>query len=536
MNPPASTPPKSLLPKVLLIAFVILVLAGVACSVLNLVPISKSDLGQTHHPSWTPQQFEQLRQVNDYISEDYLYSYQPGPNKEQSLGDYCVSLFTEAYLSDSPFKTFALSCRAIVFTGIYGYKAELTAGSEIRKLHLMMRRVAGTGKVDAVEPGGAHAAHFAYLAQQLELTRELVRRGCDPNAYCLLTPQPLPLWGCVLGARTSWEADAPPPQAERLALLDFLVSHGAVISTQPDLALQLAAEADALDDEALETADEEEGAAASGEIIPGRSLQWALQHGARPQSARAKRDVASLLAYDGSLPLAQSLAEQGYLDTGDEELLTFLLCAATDCEYEDAEDKERWVRSLQTTPQQPRPVQEESLPEPLTPDAAEQWLRLQGHGTADTPLLDLAAAVITTPGSLPPLRLLHTHGRLSFPSSEAATRLLAQLVRSSTPDAPEKTLWLLQAGADPNRQEAGATSVLESWKAGFTPYAQADPAELDPEQQAEGFKYLQVLEELLQGGLHLREGELTLLPQSPELRERFLQIIGSAAPSSQSSE
>ena len=116
-------------------------------------------------------------------------------------------------------------------------------------------------------------------------------------------------------------------------------------------------------------------------------------------------------------------------------------------------------------------------------------------------------------GTLPDMQQELAQERLSLPPQEA-TALLGIAAASGAEDAPEKVLWLLRLGA------RATDAVMHSWAQAWQGYATlTTPA---PETMAEGYKLLQVLEELVcAGGVP----PALPLPIEPEWRERYLGIL-----------
>lgn len=103
--------------------------------------------------------------------------------------------------------------------------------------------------------------------------------------------------------------------------------------------------------------------------------------------------------------------------------------------------------------------------------------------------------------------------QLSLPPQEA-TALLGIAAASGAEDAPEKVLWLLRQGA------RATDAVMHSWAQAWQSYAAL--ATPEPETMAEGYKLLQVLEELVRaGGVPPAQP----LPTEPEWRARYLSIL-----------
>lgn len=151
-------------------------------------------------------------------------------------------------------------------------------------------------------------------------------------------------------------------------------------------------------------------------------------------------------------------------------------------------------------------------------DDATGWLL--DHGLTATPddIAEHARRLVTLAGTLPAIQGLVSRGRLSLDSHTLAS-LLNTAVGCGVPDAPEKTLFFLRSSATPQHL---CRDALENWRAVWPRYA--DSPSLTPEQTAEGFKLLQVLEYLLAAGGELPHPELSL-PRHADLRARFCALV-----------
>lgn len=283
------------------------------------------------HESWSEAHRKQLQELGDVVRYELVLSYRPKSIDEELYTPSLSELLENKAIAAEEGASFAKLIQ-LEISYLYAYThASVAMRDELKELYSMLHQVAASGRGDARTKDGCTAAHLAAHSSKLDLLRELVRRGADPNAahhsetvfQTAIACQPLP---DVETERAS--------QRERLETLDWLLSHGATIDNHSPDNLSLAFISDLHD----QTDDEE------APTIPGATLEWLLDHGLRIENADS---LSVVIMLKGALPTAQRLMQKGYLSKANAPAL---LQKAVMCTHADAADKARWALSLGAEP------------------------------------------------------------------------------------------------------------------------------------------------------------------------------------------
>ena len=286
------------------------------------------------HPSWSETHRKQMKELGDMVRYELILSYRPNPLEEEytpSLGDILAAK-EEAAEEGASFS----ALRHLELSYILSYMRALVAmRDELAELYGMLQQVAESGQGEAATHDGFTMAHLAARSSKLDLLRELVRRGANPNAIHSSAHSPYERPESVF---QSVIACVPCPgaiverasQHERLETLSWLLEHGAHIPADSRHTLNLAFIADVRDQ------DEEES-----DSTPGSTAEWLLDHGL--SVGDASDSLCILFCLPGTLPTVQRFLQKGYLSR---ENASELLHQAALCTEPDAADKVRWALSL----------------------------------------------------------------------------------------------------------------------------------------------------------------------------------------------
>ena len=239
------------------------------------------------HESWSPEQRAELQEMADGIMN----------------------------LPDNVYKNIDV---VGAFTDTPGTKLGLEI--EMRPLlvqsYAELRRTAADGKAPEHEPIGIPMTALAARLGKLALARELVTRGDDPNNILrtdsLLGTEMLheSSFQTAIACVPLWISDepAPPlPVAERTALLEHMLAHGATLTVpQPEGGL----------DARYVTCLIAFLSALNGD--EGAMLEWLLDKGFAPLSPEERKQISRLLSMsEGSLPTVRRIVEKYYGELSD---------------------------------------------------------------------------------------------------------------------------------------------------------------------------------------------------------------------------
>ena len=193
-----------------------------------------------------------------------------------------------------------------------------------------LKRMAAEGQ-DAVSPQEAGlVAQAAIRTLRPQLAAEFIRRGADVNAKHVFKDQ----FGETEGESTfectlvgnAYFSKACIPLAERLALLELMLKHGAKISSSKNTPLILAF------------------ISAFSEVAPdhGAVLEWLLDHGYTIQSAHDVEIAAMSLSCRGTLPAFKRIVQKGQFPLSPENKARLLRRIISSPNAE-SEEKARWA-------------------------------------------------------------------------------------------------------------------------------------------------------------------------------------------------
>lgn len=325
------------------------VLAGAAAYFLCR---SSSDKPFVYHESWSPERRADIEQLQELMLQEQ----------------------TKLMLQELPEQ--------------YDAKEEQRQARLIRK---MLRRVAESGKGDIYIEEGFSAAHLAAHQSMPELLRELVLRGANPNAVHKSSPD---FVESVFQTAISCVSLTPDTerltQQERLELLGWLLEHGADVNLNSDYSLMLALMADMIDEWHHDELS-----------VPGGSLEWLLDHGLTPQGERAQNLICMVIHQRGSLPCVRRLAQKGYLNLQDTQLLNTLLKNAITSPESDSAEKARWALALGAQPESAMQLCRSNILLYGDSDDAEDFAHYTATLQTLDALLDYGAELQDIPGLLP---------------------------------------------------------------------------------------------------------------------------------------
>lgn len=199
------------------------------------------------------------------------------------------------------------------------YVAAMSAKFVAAPLMDSLKRMTAKGQ-DAVSPQEAGLlAQAAIRTLRPQLAAELIRRGADVNAkHVFKNPFDEELEGestfqyAITG--NAYFSEASIPLAERLALLDLMLEHGADVTYKKAYSLLSAYIS----------------AAAKDAPDHGAALEWLLSHGLTIESPDEVENAAMTLACQGTLPAFKRLAQKGLLPLTPENKARLLRrCLAT---------------------------------------------------------------------------------------------------------------------------------------------------------------------------------------------------------------
>lgn len=175
----------------------------------------------------------------------------------------------------------------------------VVTSAEVRSLCVetddMLHRAAATGRADIYhEDDGFSVALHAVRCGKVQLVKELVRRGADPNASIQCAPgceqRESLLQSAIACASFLPSVEELPPLAERLELLGWLLEHGAdmgacAVQGENDVTLVIATLAAMRENDKLP-------AEARGVL-----LEWLIEHGLQVDSRRYAEILGTYFSY-----------------------------------------------------------------------------------------------------------------------------------------------------------------------------------------------------------------------------------------------
>lgn len=203
-----------------------------------------------------------------------------------------------------------------------------------------LRRTAADGKAPEHDPVGIPMTALAARVGKLSLARELVSRGDDPNN---VFQSEISLDGSMLNESSFqsaiscmplWVLDdsaEPLPAAERIALLEHMLEHGATLTVpQPEGGLDARHVTLTIAGIAAMRGDE------------GRMAEWLMDKGFGLQTPTERKTLCMLLSLgEGTLPAMRRIVEKYYGELSDTDRYHLLRNCFTD--RKDALQKLRWV-------------------------------------------------------------------------------------------------------------------------------------------------------------------------------------------------
>lgn len=441
-------------------------------------------------------------------------------------------------------------------------------------LGAMLRRVAATGRADVYTEEGLSPAFFAVRCGKTEMVKELVLRGNNPNQVIVVCASDDPeeasyetLFQSAMACMPFMTGDLPPLE-QRLELLGWLLEHGADINDRAVqgrgyMTMLIATIAAMRENDKLPA--EKQGAL----------MEWLLDHGLQPEACRQPGLLGTYFSYcsaevvrrigaklrlsemtpahkadilrgvlgghSGEKPqivrwaVEQLGAEPNLIRTCDGEpdlrVILHTMDKFAQCAFAQKgnapvseEEKKEFAIELETLDillAHGAHLYDAQSFAPAEPAWRELYLDvLKKHGQdpealKDPQLLELCRWMEQT-GTLPKVQQWLAQ-QPEKPNYLVLNELMKATISRCPEDAPEKLRWLLAEGAavDDERLEI-------CWSAAWQKLRRLE--HMSPEKQAEAFKLLQVLSDLLAAGMRIgyisREE-----PADPALLARFREIL-----------
>ena len=528
--------------------------------------------GLRFHESWSPEQRAELQALYDYHVKGMVWDYLSMLEKwDETLGDIKDSPHKERYdemikQAFFPLHDFPVFIQYIDLS--IGFRPVCIRMDEV------LRHVAATGRADYYcADNNLSAAYIAARCGKLDLVKELVLRGNDPNRPLLILPEKADdedalrfetVFQAAIACVPYFNGEVP-PLAQRLELLEWLLAHGADINAnarqgQENLSLHIATIACMRENDQLPPEQR------------GLLLLWLLDHGLQveadinihtqladchpsllprivekvypgsptpEQKARILRTflenrvlykaakvrwALEVLGADPLLPIMREESDEE--DTGGRESPAIQIAVQYFSfvhEPLDAEDEADFAEHLQALdlllargckPERP------GRATPKAPALRERYLAVLRKNGIDLQMpdgLDLPrlCALMQQTGTLQQVQDILAHEHISTLYCAERQKLMQAVLQSGAEDAPEKLAWLLSMGDLPPK-------ALSYWEAAWRPYL--DATSMPPETQAAAFKQLQLLDQLLSVADALPSPQ-QLTPADPELKARYLDIL-----------
>ena len=527
--------------------------------------------GLRFHESWTPAQRAELQAIHDNHVKGMVRDY-------LALQEECKANLDN--IKDSSGKELASGLMKLFFPlhdrPSFVQYIELSVG--FRPVCIMMdevlRHVAATGRADYYcAENKLSAAYIAARCGKLDLVKELVLRGNDPNLPLLILPEKADdadarryetVFQAAIACAPYFSGEVP-PLTQRLELLDWLLAHGADINAyarqgRENMPLLIAAIACMRENDQLPP--EQRGllllwlldhglqvdvgcdsgflnkqlAACNPSLLPrimekvypdsptpeqkARILRAFLESGVQDKAAKV-RWALEVLGADPNLPIMREQLDEEDLDR--QETPTMKLAVPRrvflPMEEEDEAEFDEQLAALDILLAHGGKMERPGRDAPELPALRERYFKVLRQNGIDLQMpdgLDLPrlCALLQQTGTLQEVQDILAREHISDLYCAERQELAQAVLQSGAEDAPEKLAWLLSKGCLPK--------ALSYWEAAWRPYK--DAASMSPETQAAAFKQLQLLDQLLSADADLPSPQ-QLTPADPELKARYLDIL-----------
>lgn len=527
--------------------------------------------GLSFHESWTPEQRAELQALHDNHVKGMVRDYLALQEKlDAALSN----------IKDSPRKEFAAGLIKQEFFPLHDLPAfiqyiELSIGFRpvCIRMDEVLRHVAATGRADYYcAENNLSAAYIAARCGKLDLVKELVLRGNDPNLPLRIRPEGEDdanalcyetVFQASIACVPYFSGEAP-PLTQRLELLDWLLAHGADINAyarqgRENMALLIATIACMHENEQLPPeqrgllllwlldhglqvdVDRDSGflnkqlAACNPSLLPrimekvypssptpeqkARILRSFLESGVQDKAAKV-RWALEVLGADPNLPIMREKSDEEDLDR--QETPTMKLAVPRvflPLEEEDEAEFNEQLAALDILLAHGGRMDRPGSDAPEIPALRERYFEVLRQNGIDLQMpdgLDIArlCALMQQTGTLQEVQDILAQEHISTLYCDERQKLAQAVLQGGAEDAPEKLAWLLSKGSLPK--------ALSYWEAAWRPYM--DAASMSPETQAAAFKQLQLLDQLLSADDDLPSPQ-QLTPADPELKARYLDIL-----------
>ena len=314
------------------------------------------------HESWSPEQRAELQTLAHHILH-FRQDYQASPEMEaQRLVERLnaalqkgSSALLQAHNATQPSKLESLLL-------------DIKLRGMLAPAYQALRHLASTGK--ASKNKGISVAQIACRMQMLELAKEIIRRGEDPNAG--FDQEEETAFQSALLCQSYFDYDYQIPSVEeRLSLLTVMLEHGAKVNLRTAapyprntciISAIISAQSDPPDHGAV--------------------IEWLFDHGLKVSTPSDERDAACLAGLEGVLPTLQRLVQQGHLPNT-ERMKTLLLHNAVTSTAADTPEQTRWLlEELKADPT--RAIEPEDADEPA-PTSTSSVLDMISSGSSYDP-------------------------------------------------------------------------------------------------------------------------------------------------------